>query len=56
MMVAIPVAASFSPDENYNFSHSKYDEKTDTYTCPAKVLTTNENWYQKKRGVLHFHS
>lgn len=50
IMVAIPGVASFAPDENYNFSHFKYDETNDTYTCPQqKVLTTNGNWYQKNK-------
>ena len=50
IMVAIPGVASFAPDENYNFSHFKYDETNDTYTCPqGEVLTTNGNWYQKNK-------
>jgi len=50
IMVAIPGVASFAPDENYNFSHFKYDETNDTYTCPEQqVLTTNGNWYQKNK-------
>jgi len=50
IMVAIPGVASFAPDENYNFSQFKYDEITDTYTCPQQqVLTTNGNWYQKNK-------
>jgi transposase len=49
ILVAIPGVASFAPDENYNFAHFKYDEKTDTYTCPKQqLLTTNGVWYQKK--------
>ena len=50
IMVAIPGVAAFAPDENYNFSHFKYDETNDTYTCPQQqVLTTNGNWYQKNK-------
>jgi transposase len=50
IMVAIQGVASIAPDENYNFSHFKYDETNDTYTCPQqKVLTTNGNWYQKNK-------
>ena len=50
IMVAIPGVAAFAPDENYNFSHFKYDESADTYTCPQQqVLTTNGNWYPKNK-------
>jgi hypothetical protein len=50
IMVAIPGVGVVAPDENYNFSHFKYDETNDTYTCPLhKVLTTNGNWYQKNK-------
>ncbi len=50
IMVAIQGVAAFAPDENYNFSHFKYDELNDTYTCPEQqVLTTNGNGYQKNK-------
>ena len=50
IMVAVQGVAAFAPDENYNFSHFKYDETTDTYTCPQQqVLTTNGNWYPKNK-------
>jgi transposase len=50
IMVAIPGVGAVAPDKNYNFSHFKYDETKDTYTCPQhKVLTTNGNWYQKNK-------
>ena len=50
IMVAVPGVAAFAPDENYNFSHFKYDESADTYTCPQQqVLTTNGNWYPKNK-------
>ena len=50
IMVAIQGVAAFAPDENYNFSHFKYDEKADTYTCPQQqILTTNGNWYFKNK-------
>jgi transposase len=50
IMVAVPGVAAFAPDENYNFSHFKYDESGDTYTCPQQqVLTTNGNWYPKNK-------
>lgn len=50
IMVAIQGVAAFAPDENYNFSHFKYDETTDTYTCPQEqILTTNGSWYAKNK-------
>ena len=50
IMVAVPGVAAFAPDENYNFSHFKYDESADTYICPQQqVLTTNGNWYPKNK-------
>ncbi|HMJ48872.1 MAG TPA: IS1182 family transposase [Ferruginibacter sp.] len=50
IMVAIPAVGAVAPDENYNFVHFKYDEATDTYTCPQhQVLTSNGNWYQKNK-------
>ena len=50
IMVAVQGVAAFAPDENYNFSHFKYDETTDTYICPQQqVLTTNGNWYPKNK-------
>lgn len=50
IMVAIPKVASAAPDEAYNYAYFKYDEISDTYTCPQQqVLTTNGNWYQKNK-------
>jgi transposase len=50
IMVAIPKVASAAPDGRYNYAYFKYDELSDTYTCPEqKVLTTNGNWYQKNK-------
>jgi len=49
ILVAIPGVSSFAPDDNYNFAHFKYEEQTDTYTCPQQqLLTSNGVWYQKK--------
>jgi transposase len=51
IMVAIPGVGSLAPDERYNFSQFKYNEASDTYTCPQQqVLTTNGNWYQKNKA------
>ena len=50
IMVAIPAPGAVAPDENYNFTHFKYDETNDTYTCPQQqVLTSNGSWYQKNK-------
>jgi transposase len=50
IMVAIPKVASGAPDEMYNYSNFKYNETTDTYTCPQQqVLVTNGSWYQKNK-------
>ena len=50
IMVAIPKVASAAPDEKYNYSNFKYNETTDTYTCPQQqVLITNGSWYQKNK-------
>ena len=54
-MVAIPGVASFAPDPHYNFDQFIYYEETDTYTCPQqKILTTNENAYQKSKCLNHY--
>jgi len=51
MMVAIPEVASNAPDINYNVANFKYDEPSDTFTCPqGNLLTTNGVWYKKDRG------
>jgi transposase len=50
LMVAIPGVGAVAPDENYNFTHFKYDESNDTYTCPQQqILTSNGSWYQKNK-------
>jgi transposase len=50
IMVAIPKVASAAPDGAYNYAYFKYDQISDTYTCPQQqVLTTNGNWYQKNK-------
>ena len=47
--VSIPKQGSSAPDKAYNVSEFQYNEKDDTYTCPAgQVLRTNGKWYQKK--------
>ena len=48
-IVAIPGVPSTSqaPDPAYNFEHFKYDNLTDTYTCPqGEILRTNGTWYK----------
>ena len=49
-IVAIPDVPSTSqaPDHDYNFEHFKYDQKSDTYTCPqGEILRTNGTWYKE---------
>ena len=51
VMVAIPEVASSAPDPAFNVEHFVYNEKNDSYTCPAKKqLFTNRRWYTKKSG------
>jgi transposase len=50
-IVAIPGLPSTSqaPNQDYNFEHFKYDQKTDIYTCPqGDVLRTNGTWYKER--------
>jgi transposase len=49
-IVAIPAIPSSSqaPDHGYNVEHFKYDQETDTYTCPqGELLRTNGTWYKE---------
>jgi transposase len=49
-IVAIPGVPSTSqaPDHDFNFEHFKYDQESDTYTCPqGEVLRTNGIWYNE---------
>ena len=49
-IVAIPAIPSSSqaPDHDYNVEHFKYNQETDTYTCPqGEVLKTNGTWYKE---------
>jgi transposase len=49
-IVAIPGIPSTSqaPNPEYNFEHFKYDQDTDTYTCPqGQILRTNGTWYKE---------
>jgi transposase len=49
-IVAIPDIPSTSqaPNPEYNFEHFKYDQQSDTYTCPqGEVLRTNGTWYKE---------
>ena len=49
-IVAIPGLPSTSqaPNPAYNFEHFKYDQKSDTYTCPqGEVLRSNGTWYKE---------
>jgi transposase len=50
-IVAIPDVPSTSqaPNHNYNFEHFKYDQESDTYTCPQEEkLITNGTCYKEK--------
>ena len=49
-IVAIPGIPSTSqaPNPEYNFEHFKYDQQSDTYTCPqGEALRTNGTWYKE---------
>ncbi|MDO9341099.1 MAG: IS1182 family transposase [Bacteroidales bacterium] len=49
-IVAIPdiPSSSQAPNHEYNFEHFKYDQQSDTYTCPqGEVLRTNGTWYKE---------
>jgi hypothetical protein len=49
-IVAIPSLPSTSqaPNPEYNVEHFKYEEGTDTYTCPqGEVLRSNGTWYKE---------
>lgn len=51
VLVAIPGVAAHAPDTAFDVEHFSYNNKTDTYRCPAnQTLTTNGNWYSKKNG------
>jgi transposase len=50
-IVAIPGLPSTSqaPNQDYNFEYFKYDQKSDSYTCPqGEVLRTNGTWYKER--------
>jgi transposase len=50
-IVAIPDVPSTSqaPNHDYNFEHFKYDQESDTYTCPqGEKLITNGRWYKEQ--------
>lgn len=56
-IVAIPGVPSTSqaPDHAYNYDRFRYDDSTDTFTCPqGEVLKTNGNWYTThgRRNIL----
>lgn len=53
VLVAIPntPSSSMAPDPAYNVSEFIYNEKEDTYTCPAgNTLASNGKWYKKSRN------
>lgn len=53
VLVAIPdlPTSSMAPDPAYNVSEFAYNEKDDTYTCPAgNTLSSNGKWYGKSRN------
>lgn len=53
VLVAIPntPSSSMAPDPAYNVSEFIYNEKEDSYTCPAgNILTSNGKWYKKSRN------
>lgn len=50
-IVAIPdiPSSSQAPDHDYNFEHFKYNQKSDTYTCPqGESLITNGTLYKEQ--------
>jgi hypothetical protein len=50
MCLAIPGVSAHAPDLAFDVEHFRYNKETDTYTCPAnETLTTNGNWYAKKK-------
>jgi hypothetical protein len=52
VLVAIQ-ASAHAPDLAFDVEHFRYNKETDTYTCPAnETLTTNGNWYAKKRKSI----
>ncbi len=56
-IVAIPGVPSTSqaPDHAYNYDRFRYDDSTDTYTCPqGEVLKTKGKWYTThgRRNIL----
>jgi transposase len=59
-IVAIPAVPSTSqaPNPEYNFENFKYDDVTDTYTCPqGETLRTNGTWYtehNRRDNVITF--
>jgi transposase len=49
-IVAIPGVPSTSqaPNHEYNYEYFRYDNLTDTYTCPqGQILRTNGSWYKE---------
>jgi transposase len=49
-IVAIPGVPSTSqaPNHEYNYEYFRYDETSDTYTCPQEqTLRTNGSWYKE---------
>src|SRR5690625_230437 len=53
VLVAVPDPAStaMAPDHADNISEFVYNEKEDTYTCPAgNTLRSNGKWYSKNRN------
>ena len=53
VLVAVPdpPSSSMAPDHAYNISEFVYNEKEDTYTCPAgNTLRSNGKWYSKNRN------
>lgn len=55
VLVAVPdlPSSSMAPDPAYNISEFVYNQKEDTYTCPAgNTLKSNGRWYDKSRNHL----
>ena len=47
--VCVPNPSSHAPDRAYDVSEFKYNNQTDTYTCPTgEILRSNGNWYKKR--------
>ena len=54
VLVAFLGVSAHAPDATFDIEYFKYDKITDSYTCPAQdTLTTNRNWYAKKKREIN---